>query len=83
MQFHEDLNELIVELFADIEDIGDEEIWAFYEEKDGEQLFTDYRYKNDPAEKMPKGSLGEKVMAITAKELLPLLRKQKHQHPNF
>ena len=38
MRFHDDITELIVELVADINDIGNEKIWAFYEEPRGKNL---------------------------------------------
>ncbi|WP_071130581.1 hypothetical protein [Enterococcus timonensis] len=83
MRFYDDLQELIVELIADIADIGNENIWAFYEEKDGKKLYTDYRFKNDPAEKQPAGFGVEKSEEIKASQLLPLLKEQKQNHPNF
>ncbi|WP_122646868.1 hypothetical protein [Enterococcus mediterraneensis] len=76
MRFHEDINELIVELLADIQDIGNEQIWAFYEEENDTKIFTDYRFKQDPDEKMPKGTSKEKVTEILASDLLSQLRAQ-------
>lgn len=79
MEFHEDITELIVELVADIADIGEEKIWAFYKEEDGEKVFTDYRYKANPNDQMPKPVGAEKVMEMWATDLLQQLKKQRQQ----
>lgn len=77
MRFHDDITELIVELVADINDIGNEKIWAFYEEHQGEKIYVDYRFKNTPEDKMPKGVGQEEVEEILAKELLEKLKQQR------
>ena len=77
MRFHDDITELIVELVADINDIGNEKIWAFYEEHQGKKIYVDYRFKNMPEDKMPKGVGQEEVEEILAKELLEKLKQQR------
>lgn len=77
MIFHEDIQDIIIELIADIQDIGDEKIWAFYKEVDNKKTYTDYRYKNTPNDPLPKTSGKEKVEEMFAKELLFNLKKQK------
>lgn len=76
MRFNDDFNEVVIELVADIDEIGNEPIWAFYVPRDGKKIFTDYRYKSSPTEKMPSGFREEKVEEIDARDLLILLRDQ-------
>lgn len=78
MEFHEDITELLVELVADIADIGEEKIWAFYKEEDGKKFFTDYRYKANPNDPMPTSVGAEKVTEMWATELLQHLKNQRH-----
>jgi hypothetical protein len=76
MLFNDSPTELVVELAADLNEIGNEEIWAFSEIKDGKKYYTDYRYKNTPEDEMPKGRPDETVEPIEAKKLLILLADQ-------
>lgn len=78
MLFHDDPQELLIELAADINEIGNEMIWAFYTESAEGKIYTDYRYKENQDQPLPSVSGAEKVEDIEAKTLLTLLKKQNH-----
>ncbi len=77
MIFQNDIQDVIVELIADIQDMGDEKIWGFYKEVEDKKIYTDYRYKNTPNDPLPSVHGDEKVEEIFAKDLLFYLKKQK------
>lgn len=80
MRFNDDFSEVVVELVADIDEIGNEDVWAFFVTEDGDKIYTDYRFKNTPDEKMPSAFGAETVEEINARTLLQLMREQVRRH---
>lgn len=70
MNYYDSISDLLLDLRADLEEIGDEMIWAYYKD----EKLVDYRYKNSPDESTPKGYNGEVIKEILASELYQGLR---------
>ncbi|MBO1307336.1 hypothetical protein JZO70_14250 [Enterococcus sp. 669A] len=67
MNYYDSVDELLLDLRGDLEEIGNENIWVYY---DGNGKVTDYRYKNDPAERKPKERENQVIKEMPAIELL-------------
>ncbi|MGX7198934.1 hypothetical protein ACWOEH_03545 [Enterococcus nangangensis] len=76
MLLHDDFSEVVVELAADVDELGNELIWGFYQEVAGEKKYTDYLYKPTPEASAPTPRPGEAVEEILAKELLVKMHQQ-------
>lgn len=69
MNYYDSISDLLLDLRGDLEEIGNETIWVYYDETG---TVTDYRYKNTPDEAKPKERENQ---VIKEKPALDLLRE--------
>ncbi|WP_159722511.1 hypothetical protein [Enterococcus sp. CSURQ0835] len=72
MHFYDSISDLLLDLHADLDDIGDELIWVYYD-KHGQVI--DYRYKTMPDEPTPKPHGDESIREMYASHLYKQLTK--------
>ncbi|GCF95725.1 hypothetical protein NRIC_36160 [Enterococcus florum] len=71
MNYYESIGDLLLDLHADLQDIGDEIIWVYY---DQEEKVIDYRYKASPDEKRPVPLQQQTIREMNASELFKSLQ---------
>ena len=67
MNYYDSISDLLLDLRGDLEEIGNETIWVYYDEAG---TVTDYRYKNTPDEAKPKERENQVIKEKTALDLL-------------
>lgn len=67
MNYYDSISDLLLDLRGDLEEIGNETIWVYYDEAG---TVTDYRYKNTPDEAKPKERENQVIKEKPALDLL-------------
>ncbi|MGM0213124.1 hypothetical protein [Enterococcus sp. AZ109] len=67
MNYYDSISDLLLDLRGDLEEIGNENIWVYY---DNSGNVTDYRYKNTPEERKPKERENQTIKEMPAIDLL-------------
>ncbi|EOH96325.1 hypothetical protein [Enterococcus pallens] len=67
MNYYDSISDLLLDLRGDLEEIGNESIWVYYDEKG---TVTDYRYKTTPDEAKPKERENQIIKEKPALDLL-------------
>ncbi|MEO1770966.1 MULTISPECIES: hypothetical protein [Enterococcus] len=67
MNYYDSISDLMLDLRGDLDEIGNEDIWVYYDEKGN---ITDYRYKNTPDEARPKERENQVIKEMPALKLL-------------
>lgn len=77
MKISYECSELIEELEEDIKEVGNIDMYAFFEKVKGVQFLTNYDFIEDEAPLQPKELKEDTVvMVMKAKEILKILKEQ-------